>query len=581
VNVTNPLAESTERRNPAYSTSLLGSVFGEYDLAKGLQLRSTLGGNFSFNRNPSYSPASIVSGNEVGTASISSSERRELTNENTLTYRREVGPGNLEAMVGASIQDSHRDGFSAEMRGFPVDELLYNDLSAGSLSYPATSNVVDWTLLSQLGRVNYNLLDRYLFTVTGRRDGSSRFGKNNKWAFFPSAAFAWRVIDEPFLRDQNLFSDLKFRASYGRTGNQAIDPYESLARLNTRLIAFGTGVNDVALLPSGSAPNPDLKWETQDQYNVGVDLGFLDNRVSVTADAYQSNTSNLLLARNLSWASGFATQLQNVGAVRNRGVELSLNTINWEGERFRWSTQFNVARNRNEVTQLYGDLENLGEGSSTQVGEPLNTFVGYKVLGLWQEGAQCDLIKTEECTPGEYRFLDVNGDQVINDGDRVNLGNPEADWYGGFTNSMKYGPLSLDAFFNFSVGNEINNNSLMLIGLVAGSTNEIRDRALDRWTPEHTNTTVPRANARRIVSRTYSTTIEDGSFLRLQTITLGYDIPQRLIPGAAVGGARLLVTGQNLWITTRYSGYDPEQRAVDFGGYPRARTWNVGLNVTF
>jgi hypothetical protein len=170
---------------------------------------------------------------------------------------------------------------------------------------------------------------------------------------------------------------------------------------------------------------------------------------------------------------------------------------------------------------------------------------------------------------------------VINDDDRVNLGNPQADFSGGFTNGLEYGPLSLDAFFNFSVGNRVYNNAQMLLGLVAGSTNEIRARALDRWTPEHTHTTVPRANADRVVSRTYSTQIENGSFLRLQAITLGYEIPTRLIPGGSVEGARLLVTGQNLWITTRYSGYDPEQQAMDFGGYPRARTWNVGLNVTF
>jgi hypothetical protein len=303
--------------------------------------------------------------------------------------------------------------------------------------------------------------------------------------------------------------------------------------------------------------------------------------VSVTADAYQSNTSNLLLSRNLGWVSGYSSQLQNVGAVRNRGVELSLRTLNVEGERFRWSTEVNVAANRNRVTKLYGDLEDLGAGSSTQVGEPLGTFVGYRVLGLWQQGEECPLIATAQCTPGEYKFDDTNADGVINDADRVNLGSPEATYAGGFTNTLAYGPLSLDAFFNFSVGNHIYNNAVMLMGLVAGSTNELRDRALDRWTPEHTNTEVPRANANRIVSRTYSTQIEDGSFLRLQTLTLGWEVPARWIPGGAVEAARLLVTGQNLWITTKYSGYDPQQRAVDFGGYPRARSWNVGLNVTF
>jgi outer membrane receptor protein involved in Fe transport len=244
-----------------------------------------------------------------------------------------------------------------------------------------TSTTEEWTLLSQLGRVNYILLDRYLFTVTGRRDGSSRFGANNKWAFFPSAAFAWR--DEPFLRRQGVLSDLKLRLSYGRTGNQAIDPYQSLEQLTTVFVARGATTDVVTLAPDAAAGNADLRWETQDQYNVGLDLGALDNRLVLTLDAYQSNTDDLLLQTNQSWVTGVSTQLRNVGAVRNRGVELSVTTVNREGDDLRWETTVNVSRNRNEVTELYGRLQNLGAGSSTQVGEPLNTYVGHRVLGLW------------------------------------------------------------------------------------------------------------------------------------------------------------------------------------------------------
>jgi len=427
-------------------------------------------------------------------------------------------------------------------------------------------------------------MERYLFTVTGRRDGSSRFGQNNKWAFFPSAAFAWRVIDEPILQNQNIFSDLKFRVSYGRTGNQAIGPYQSLAQLTTVFFSQGTGTDVVTLAPTDAAGNPDLKWETQDQYNIGTDFGFLDNRVTVTADLYQSNTNNLLLNTNQPWTTGFSTQLRNVGAVRNRGAEFSLSTVNWEGDFFSWRTTLNLSANRNQVTELYGGLQNLGAGSSTQVGQPLNTFVGYKVLGLYQQGDACNIIATRECTPGEYKIQDTNGDRVINDNDRVNLGNPQADFYGGFNSDMTFGPLTVAAFFNFSKGNDINaQGAQRYIGLVGGASNERADRALRRWTPTNTNTDVPRANILRPNNRTYSTYVEDGSFARLQTLSFGLDIPTRYVPGQLVDVARLTVTGQNLWTTTKYSGWDPENASngSDTGGYPKAKTWNVGLNLTF
>jgi TonB-dependent starch-binding outer membrane protein SusC len=583
-NFLNPVTEARNRTGGDLSTAVLGSFFGEFDIIEGLLLRSTVGGNFNFERGRAFSPSFIASGNNIGTASQSSAESRELTNSNQLNYRREIGPGALDVLVAADVQTSHVESFRAESRGFPVDQLEFYNLGAGSTIISPSSSTTDWTLLSQLGRINYNLLERYLFTVTGRRDGSSRFGENNKWAFFPSAAFAWRVIDEPILQNQNIFSDLKFRLSYGRTGNQGITPYQSLAQLSTTFFAQGTGTDVVTLAPTAAAGNPDLQWETQDQYNIGTDFGFLDNRVSITLDGYQSNTSHLLLSTNLPWTTGFSTQLRNVGAVRNRGVEASLSTVNWEGDFFSWRTTLNVSANRNEVTELYGGLLNLGAGSSTQVGQPLNTFVGYKVLGLYQQGDACPILATKECVPGEYKIQDTNGDKVINDNDRVNLGNPQADYYGGFNSDMTFGPLSVAAFFNFSVGNDINaQNALRYVGLVGGASNERADRALRRWTPTNTNTDVPRANILRPNNRTYSTYIEDGSFARLQTLSVGYDIPTQFVPGGAVDAARLTVTGQNLWTSTKYSGWDPENASNgnDNGGYPKAKTWNVGLNLTF
>jgi TonB-dependent starch-binding outer membrane protein SusC len=346
---------------------------------------------------------------------------------------------------------------------------------------------------------------------------------------------------------------------------------------------LGTNVDAVTLVPAAAAPNPRLRWETQDQFNAGLDLAFLQNRVSLTLDAYQSETSNLLLSVNLPWTSGYNTQLQNVGAVRNRGVEASLSTLNLDTDRFSWETTLNLSANRNKVTQLYGGLQSLGAGSSTQVGQPLGTFVGHEVLGIFREGDQCNITNPQswECRPGEYIVRDVNGDGVINNDDRVNLGNPQADYYGGLSSNMRYGPVSLDAFFNFSVGNMVNNQAMRFMGLVGGASNERADRALARWTPTNQNTNVPRANLSRPNNRTYSTYVEDASFLRLQTISLGYELPSTRIP--AVNSARLIVSGDNVWITTRYSGWDPEvgSGGFDGGGYPQARSWNVGMNVTF
>jgi TonB-linked SusC/RagA family outer membrane protein len=588
-NFLNPITEALNRTGAVYNTALLTSLFGEFDIVSGLALRSTFGGNFNFARSQAFSPSFIGSGNNIGTATQNSNERRELTNNNTLTYRRPVGPGTLEMLAATEIQKSNFEQFTAESRGFPVDQLEFYNLGAGSTIISPTSTNNESTLLSQLGRINYNLLERYLFTVTGRRDGSSRFGEHNKWATFPSAAFAWRVIDEPFLQNQKLFSDLKFRVSYGKTGNQAINPYQSLAQLSTVFFSQGTGTDVVTLAPTAAAGNPDLKWETQNQYNIGTDLGFLDNRVSLTVDAYQSNTSNLLLSTNQPRTTGFDTQLRNVGAVTNKGVELGLTTVNYEGSNFSWRTTLNLSRNRNKVTELYGGLLNLGAGSSTQVGEPLNTFVGYKVLGLYQAGDACPIIAKAECSPGEYKLQDTNGDGLINDNDRVNLGNPQADFYGGFSSNMSFGPLSMDAFFNFSKGNLINAQSMnRYIGLIGGASNERADWSLNRWTSTNTDTRFPRANINRPNTRTYSSYIEDGSFLRLQSLSFAYQLPTQLIPGGAVSNARLIVTGQNLWITTRYDGWDPENagsnsagEGTDNGGYPKAKTWNVGLNVAF
>jgi TonB-linked SusC/RagA family outer membrane protein len=614
--VPNPVANATELTDLNTTSRLLGNAYAEVDITPSIRLRTTLGGNFQFDKINFFAPRTILAGGAGGSGWIFSSETRDLTNENTISYRRDaLGPGNLDLLGGFSVQTFHSDNVRGNGANFPTDETNVFALGSGSQLLAAESGFTEAALLSYIGRANYNIAGKYLFTATGRYDGSSRFGRNNKWAFFPSAAFAWRISDESFMASRPAgLSNLKLRLSYGQVGNQAVDPYQSLARLNTQWYAFG-GTEFPALAPGNVMPNPDLRWEKQKQTNVGIDAGFLEDRLTLSLDAYNSKTEDLLLSVTIPSTTGFTSQLRNIGSVRNRGVELAFNTVNFANERFSWRSTLTVAGNRNKVLSLGTTLNSAGDrvplnqilitargggflANDThiiRVGEPLGAIFGFEVIGLWQPSDTvlqpggtriCHLKNRAECTPGEYRINDVNGDSVINSADRKILGYGDPKFYGGFSNSFTYGPFSLDATITFVSGNKILNAGNAYGTLAKGELNE-RRTVLNRWTPQNTNTLVPRANISR-QRRVYSTLVEDGSYIRLQTVTLGYAIPTRFLRGAE--SARLFLTGQNLWIETDYSGFDPDVNSMggdarfggtDIGAYPRTRTWNVGVAVTF
>ncbi|MBW3631232.1 MAG: SusC/RagA family TonB-linked outer membrane protein, partial [Gemmatimonadetes bacterium] len=472
-----------------------------------------------------------------------------------------------------------------------------NNLGAGALSLGQGSGVNEWTLLSYLGRVNYSISDRYLLTVTGRYDGSSRFGANDKWGFFPSAAFGWRVSQEPFLREVGWLSDLKLRVSYGVTGNQEIGTLASLAKLRDFDYVFGT-TRVIAYAPAGQASNPDLKWESTRQFNGGVDLAVLDSRVTLTADAYTGTTNDLLLEVPLPRTTGFTSRLRNVGSIRNRGLELALTTVNLERDALTWRTSFNVSMNRNEVIALAGSqrifpagargASNIDGGVTNvvQIGHPVGAIFGYKTNGIWQTGEDFKASGDPNAAPGEWKYVDVNGDGRITGDDRTILGTAQPDFFGGLSNNVVLGPLSLDIFFQGSFGNEVANANAVFLKSVSTSTNEYAS-SFERWTAANPSNTVPRANLNR-QRRLLDVYVEDASYIRLQNATLAYQVPEGLIPRA--DQARVYVSAQNLWTSTDYTGYDPEVssyggdaslRGVDFGQYPRSRTINIGVNLTF
>jgi TonB-linked SusC/RagA family outer membrane protein len=611
--VPNPLANAYELKDLNTFARLLGSVYGEYDLTSALRLRSTAGGNFQFDDINYFAPRTILAGGTGGQGFINSSESRDLTSETQLTYRREtLGPGSFDVLGGFSVQKFYNTSVTGNGGNFPTDATTIFNLGSGSQLSPAGSSVTESALLSYLGRANYNIADKYFMTLNARYDGSSRFGANNKWAFFPSAALAWRISDESFMKRMPVFSDLKLRLSFGTAGSQAIAPYQSLSSLGIAWYSFGT-TEVPALAPSSTMPNPNLRWEQKSELNAGFDAGFMRNRITLTLDAYRSKTRDLLLSVAVPSTTGFSSQLRNIGSVQNTGLELSLNTVNIERERFTWRSGVNVAGNRNKIVNLGTTLNSRGERvdlkeilysargvggffspSEThivRIGEPLGSIYGYRVIGLWQQGEQCYLTTTVDCTPGEYKIADVSGPNGVPDGlitaaDRVILGHADPKLYGGFGNTLTFGSLSLDAFLNFVYGNKIINAGNAYGSLVIGQANE-RTTVLDRWTPTHTNTMVPRANNTR-PRRLYSTLVEDGSYLRLQTLTLGYELPKRFIARAQT--TRLFLTAQNLFVITNYSGFDPDVNSsggdarlggADVGAYPRSRTWNLGASVVY
>ena len=598
----NPLANALEIQNPRRVSRLLGSGFGEYALTDALQLRSTVATNFATERTPEFQPStSPVGASSQGRASIYSSQGVELTNENTLNYRATLLGNELALLGGFSIQMSSFEDQYAEARGFPNDAFSFNNLGAGKTRSAIGSNAVEWTIVSYLGRATYSLRDKYLVTITGRRDGSSRFAINNKWAFFPSAAFAWRASEEDFIRNRTPLSNLKFRISYGVTGNQAINEYQSLARLSPVFVPVGTNNEAVTMAPAGGAANPNLKWETQRQLNTGVDVGFRDNRILISFDAYETRTHDLLLDVPLPLSSGFSSQLQNVGSLRNRGAELTVSTLNAFRRELSWRSSVNVAANRNTVLDLggpgfiepsaarYGRF--LGDMSShvVQVGQPLGAFYGFEVNGLFQQGDVCPLASPRagvDCVPGEYNVMDSNGDGRIDRADRVILGSAQPNFFGGLTNNVAFGRWTFDASITFSQGNKVANVGRAWTELATAFLNE-SNRVLERWTPTNTNTMVPRANNIR-PRWLYSPMVEDASFLRVQSLTVGFRLPKRAFVPAQ--DARLYVMGENLFVLTRYTGFDPEvnslggdpaEPGVDVGAYPRARTWNAGISVAF
>lgn len=605
----NPVALAELSTNKSESFRALNNIFAEIKILENLTFRTSLGVDFITTKQKSYIPSSVRFAATVGgTARIGQVQSFSWLNENTLNYQFLKGDHSLNLLAGYTAQSLKMEGFGITDQGFISDILAENNIGTGNRT-PALArpSISQWGLLSYLARANYSYKDLYLFTATARYDGSSRFGKNNKWGFFPSMAFAWKLINEPFIKDAGSFSQLKLRTSYGLTGNTEIGEYQSLARLGSGIYTIN-GQSASAFSPSSIA-NPDLRWETTAQLDIGLDIGFFHDRVTITTDYYRKSTKDLLLNVQIPSTSGFVSSLQNVGGVRNSGFELSINGVVVDKKDLRWDVALNFATNKNKVTNL-GDEEqrliysswNVLKGapaSVLEVGQPIGNFIGWKTNGWFltdEEAAEAPDQTAADENPrqlgGNIRYVDLNDDGVVDSKDRTIIGNALPKWTGGMSTSVAYKGFQLSTSWAFSLGNDVMNFNKLENYFGIGRYNAAKSFN-HRWSyantlEENKKATAPTVLDSRNLFSIIDFWVEDASYLRMRSITLSYDIPIK--KNSFVRQLQVYLSGQNLLTFTGYTGYDPEVNlggqdnlllGYDYGAYPAAKTYTIGLRCNF
>ncbi len=588
----NPVAIANERKSQRLADYLNTNITGEFELFEGFKYNTILGMRTVNGRNGNYQSSKLYHGGLAGgIAEVSSNKNSNFVAENYLTYTKNFGGVHaLSIMGGYSYQVNTSEALGVTGTGFLTDAFDWWNLhGAANAEQPYTAYRKS-ELSSFYGRMNYTLLDRYLFTINSRYDGSSVFAVNNKWAYFPSGAFAWNVHKEDFLKDSRVFSELKLRASYGVSGNQAIRPYESLGKLrDVFTVINGEKVNAVRPI---SVTNNNLTWESTAQTDIGLDMGFFRNKLSLTVDYYNKVTSDLLFEVPLPEYTGYSSQLKNIGELENKGVEFMLEANNI-GNALQWSSKFNVSLNRNKILKLpegddilYATAPGQFSIHSSQImreGEPLGTFYGYVYEGVQQSGDE--LLDGAEGLGGE-RFKDLDGNGILNDLDRTIIGDPNPDFYWGWNNYFTYKNFELNIFFVGVHGNEMINYTRMGLDGTSGVYNATTDM-LDRWTPTHTDTDVAKAaNRPMFVSSRW---VEDASYIRLENITVGYSFSKKILEKIKIRQLRIFVSAQSPLIFTNYKGFDPEVNwgsgnrniGLDYGSYINTKSYTAGLNIGF
>ena len=597
----NPLADIEYNTDHELRNRILAGLFTEITFLKDFTFRPSVNVDLSNYTHNEYYPGSHPLRSydkKGGEAKIEKREVLDFLTENTLTFKKTLGNKHrINAVAGFTYQNHNLEESKIVVDKLFTDATLYN---AVQLSAPDQRNIrsgaEESSLISLLGRLNYVFNDKYMVTLTARRDGSSKFGENNKWAFFPSAALAWRMEKEPFIKNLDIFSKLKLRASYGFAGNQGVNAYQTLGALKTTKTVFG-GIEYVGLTQS-RLPNPDLKWETTEQLDLGLEASFLDGCLSFEFDYYKKRTEDLLFDVELPFQVGFDSQLRNVGVVENNGFEFLvnfniINTADWK-----WDVNLNVSHYKNKVVQLadgvkqmiirYSALPYNNPISALIPGQPVGAFVGLDYLGTWtQEEIDANGSAMPGVKPGDQKYANYDDNPLINNDDTHPIGDPNPDFFGGLTTNLKYKRFEFSAFFQASVGNDLYNT--MWHNLAWGAT-FYNNYALvkDRWTEDNSNSDIPRVGADKVRSSTAS--VHDGSFVRLKTLHLGYNIPLR--SSNIIKNMNVYVTCDNLWLmhSKSFKGFDPEvnsegtntlKRGFYATDYPQSRSAIIGVKIDF
>lgn len=590
---TNPVGLYNLVQNNTNGYNIIGSVYGEVTIVPGLTLRTTPGLTATFYDTRTWAPENNLQPSPQTQSYLGESYNKSITYswDNYLTYDKRFGTDHhLTILAGTSAEANTYNTIYGNISGFASD--LTQQLSNGTVQPNISGTSNQWSLFSLMGRVNYSYKDRYLVTATVRRDGSSRFGENKKYGTFPSASFAWRVSEEPFFKKISFFDDLKIRAGYGTTGNQnGIGNYSFASGLTSAVYVFNGNIVPVEM--AQSAANPNLSWETIKSTNVGIDATFLHQRINLTVDGYIKNTTGMLVPYTLPISTGYTISPPiNAGKVQNKGVEVTINSRNLVGA-FNWSTNFNISFNRNKILSLDQNSQLFPQGSSiglngylavNRVGYPINSFYGYVTQGLFQTPYDVVAHATQPgAAPGDIRFKDLNGDGVINDQDRTIIGNPNPKFIYALNNTFSYKGVDLSIVLQGTYGNDIFNANNILLESMSGANNQI-SAVLGRWEGPGTSNTIPRAvfgdpNGNSQNSNRY---IEDGSYLRIRNVTLGYTLPKSLAQRIKFSSIRVYMAGQNLYTFTKYTGIDPEVglTGIDNNVYPVVRTISFGASLS-
>jgi TonB-linked SusC/RagA family outer membrane protein len=620
----NPVVSSLNDYTRTGTTDFMANAYLQYDILKELTLkitgttssRKSRLDRFYNSKTPQGSPLNRF--NSLGVnGSIRYSDNDVWSNENILTYNKIINKDHkLTLMGGFSIQSTASSSYGYAAQRLPNEALGMPGLDEGS-PFGGVATESDNALMSFYGRAEYNYKSKYLLTATYRADGSSKFYMENRWGYFPSAALAWNMQNESFMKALPMVSNSKLRISYGVTGNNRIGDFDYFSNLglpmgNSYSFNNGTPTQSVVLSKLG---NQKLKWESTFQSNIGYDLGLFKNKIEFTVDVYRKTTKDLLLNADMPASSGYAKAFKNIGSIRNDGVEFSLGTVNISNKNFSWSSNFNIAFNRNKVMALARNQERMfstvrvGQDSPqlyvSEIGKPAGLFYGRIFDGVYQyedfENPSPGIYvlktgipgngQTVPIQPGHIKYRDINGDGTVDDSDMTVIGSGQPLHTGGFLNNLSYKGLSLNIFLQWSYGNQIYNaNRMMLDGNYLGlaNTNQYASYT-NRWSPENPTNANYKPGGHGPAGAQSTRVLEDGSYLRLKTVSLGYAIPARYIKKLYLTGLSFVVSAQNLYTFTNYSGMDPEVSVLnsvltpgfDYSAYPQARTLNFALKAAF